>query len=102
MEMARRVQVIKNRLNTLNDLAAVVNQTIKQEKANNYLLGPVRNKLSDVETLLVPWAHNASTPANASMFLDAAEFELGQAERRLNYAQKMVKTYGPDIQAIGG
>ncbi len=102
METSQRVQVIKNKLQTLNDLAAKLNQTIKQEEANNYLLGPVRNKLSDVETVLVPWANKASTPANASMFLDAAEFELGQAERRLNYAQEMVKKYGAGIQAIGG
>lgn len=102
MEMAKRVQAIKKRQKKLNDLAAKLNQTIKHEKANNYLLGPVRNNLSDVETLLVPWAHKASTPANASMFLDAAEFELGQAQWRLSYAQEMVTRYGADIQAIGG
>jgi hypothetical protein len=102
MEMAQRFQAITNRLNTLNDFAARLSETIKHEKANKYLLGPVRNKLSDVETLLVPWAHKASTPANALMFLDAAEFELTQAEGRLNYAQEMVAKYGADIQAIGG
>ena len=99
MEMAQRIQAIKSRLKTLNDLAAKLNQTIKHEKANNYLLGPARNNLSGVETAL---ALKASTPANSSMFLDAAEFELGQAEGRLHYAQEMVKKYGTGIQAIGG
>jgi hypothetical protein len=102
MEKTQRVHAIKDRLKTLNALAAKLNGTIKHEKANKYLLSPARNELNDVETQLIPWAHRASTPANASMFLDAAEFELGQAERRLNYAQEMVKTYGDGIQAIGG
>jgi hypothetical protein len=102
MEMAHRFQAITDRLKTLNDLTARLNQTIKHEKANNYLLGPVRNDLRDVETLLVRWAREASTPANASMFLDITEFELGQAERRLNYAQELVTKYGAGIQAIAG
>ena len=102
METAHRIQVIKSKLKTLNDLAAKLNQTITHEKANNYLLGPVRNNLRDVESLLVPWAREASTPANASMFLDIAEFDLGQAAGRLNYAHELVTKYGAGIQAIAG
>ena len=102
MEIAQRPQAIKSRLKTLNDLAANLNQTIKHEKANNYLLGPVRNNLRDVEMLLLHWAHNAPNRANDSMFLDIAEFELGQVEVRLNYAQEMVAKYGAGIQAIAG
>jgi hypothetical protein len=102
METARRVQAIKNRLITLNDLAANLNQTIKHQKTKNYFLRPVRNKLSSVETELVPWALKASTPANASIFLNMAEFELGDVERRLNHVQEMVTAYGAGIQVIGG
>jgi hypothetical protein len=102
MESAKRFQMIKNRLIMLNDLAANLNQTIKHQRTKNYFLRPLRNKLSSVETELLPWALKASTPANASMFLDMAEFELGQAEARVNYVQEMVTTYGAGIQAIGG
>jgi hypothetical protein len=102
MEKAQRIQVIESRLKTLNDLAAKLNQTIKHEKANNYLLGPARSNLSDVQTTLILLARKASTPANASMFLDVADFELGQVEGRLNYAQEMLKKYGEGIQAIAG
>lgn len=102
METAQRLQAIRSRLETLNELAAVLNQTIKHEKANDYLLGPIRNNLRDVGTLLVRWAGEASAPANASMFLDIAEFELDQAAERVNYAQELVTKYGEGIQAIGG
>src|SRR5713101_2143727 len=98
MKTAQRVQAVKNRLITLNDLAANLNQTIKHQRTKTYFLRPVRNKLSSVETELVPWALKASTPANASMFLDMAEFELGQAEARLNYVQGMLTRYGAGIQ----
>jgi hypothetical protein len=100
METARRIQVIKDWLKTLNELAAKLNKTIQDEKANTHLLGPVRNKLNSVETELVPWAQSAATPTDASMFLDRAEFELSQSEAALNKAQNLVK---PDtnIQAIG-
>ena len=102
METAERVEAIKIRLKMLKDLVANLNQTIKHEKANGYLLGSVKNTLSSVEAELLPWTLKASTPSNASMFLAMAEFELGEAETRLNYAHHMVTTYGADIQAIGG
>jgi hypothetical protein len=102
METAQRIQAIKSRSKVLNNLAAELNQTMKHEKANSYLLDPARINLRNVEMLLVQWADKAPIPDNASMFLDIAEFDLGQAAGRLKYAQEMVKKYGAGIQAIGG
>lgn len=102
MELAERVQAIKVRLETLHDLAAKLNETIVQEKANDRLLGHAKHKLLSVETELVPWALKAQSPKNESMYLHMAEFELSQVEAELRHAQEMVKTYGSDIQAIGG
>jgi hypothetical protein len=102
MEVTQRVQAIKDRLKMLNYLAGKLDQTIQHENANDYLLSPVRSNLSTVERELVPWALKASTPANSSMFLFAAEFELDQAQARLNYAQEMVNKYGANLMAIGG
>src|SRR6266478_5498011 len=101
VEMAERVEAIKQRLKILNDLTEKLNQAIKHEKANNHFLAPIRNTLMSVETELLPWAAKASTPSNAAMFLSMAEFELRQAEAALNHAQEMVRIYGEDIQVIG-
>ncbi len=102
METTQRIREIKSRLVTLNEFAGKLNQEIKHERANNYFLGPVRSNLREAELLLAHWAREAPTPANASMFLDFADFDLGQAAMRLNYTQELASKYGEGIQVIAG
>jgi len=98
--MTERFEAIKNKLEMLDDAACKLNQTITDNGANSYFLGPVRNTLGSVKMKVLRWVLKASTPSKASMLLDAAESELCQAEIRLHYAERMIATYGTDIQVI--
>jgi hypothetical protein len=94
-------KLIQSKIAPLKKLLSQLDKTIKDKKTRDYLLLPASQKLRDVEAFLLPNVLKASNPKSASMWLEIAEFELHQAEERLNYAQKMVSTYGPDLLAIG-
>jgi hypothetical protein len=101
VEEKMSVQAIQARLQVLKDSASQLDKTILENAAKDALLGRASDLLSDVETLLLPYALKASNPAHAAMWFEIAEFQLGQAEQRLKYAQAMIVKYGANLQAVG-
>ena len=99
--MDERVQVIQSWLETLKSLVSQLDKTIEDKKAKEYLLRPVSNSMIDVEFLL---SHGFEAPnrAQASMWFEMAEFQVGQAEKQLKHAQDMVAKYGANLEVIGG
>jgi hypothetical protein len=94
-------KAIQTRLESLKKLYSQMEKTIIADKTTkDYLLRSASNSLGDVERYLIPQAEKAN-PNSAAMWLGIAEFELSQAEARLKYAQNLVSTYGPKLQAIG-
>jgi len=87
-ELRTRSQQLKAATDELG--ARIVDAATKE-----YFLRPIRHLLTDVETLLLPRAEAAT---NDSMWLQAATFQLSNAESQLSNARKMVEAYGTALQ----
>lgn len=96
-----RVQRIQGELDRLNKLLSLLKLEIQSQKAKDVLLRSASNSLNGVETTLLPYALNSLNPTAESMWLDAAEFELGIAEQRLKYAHDAIQKYGENLEVIG-
>ena len=97
-----RLREIQNKLGTLRGLLSELDKTIVDKNSKDYLLRAASNLLSDVDSILVSHGRKAANPAHASMWLEMAEFQLGQAEKQLKHAQHVVVKYGKDLQMFGG
>jgi hypothetical protein len=100
--MEARVEAIESRVRKAKDLTASLHETIVNKEAKEFLLRFVSNGLTDIETLLLPYASKASTPYYAAHWLEAAEHRLHDAEDGLKRAQKVIEMFGPDFQVIRG
>jgi hypothetical protein len=96
-----RVQLIQRELETLKSLLSLLTEKLKSKKAKDVLLRSASNSLSDVETILLPYALNTLNQNHEAMWLEAAGFELDIAERRLKYADDAISKYGENLEVIG-
>ena len=91
-------QAMQNRIQALKDSVSQMNKTIAEKKTRKHFLRPISHLADDAEIVL---SEGLKYPAHAPMFLRAAEYNLGEAERRLKYTQEMIAAYGPDLAEIG-
>ena len=95
-----RVQRIQGELTRLNKLLSLLKLEIQSQKAKDVLLSSASNSLNVVETTLLPYALNSLNTTAESMWLDAAQFELGIAEQTLKYAHDAIQKYGENLEAV--
>jgi hypothetical protein len=92
---------IEARIAALRTLLAQLGKNIPDDEARDVCLGPAANLLNDVETLWLPGARNAGNPADEAMFMQGAEFQLGEARTQLEHVQEMIARYGAHLRVIG-
>jgi hypothetical protein len=66
-----RVQFIQHELQTLKSLLSLLMEQLKSRKAKDILLGSTSNSLSDVETIVLPYAINTLNRNDESVWLGA-------------------------------
>jgi hypothetical protein len=92
------LQAMQTRLKTLRDSVSQINKTIAERKTKKQFLRPISHLADDAEIAL---SEGLKYPAHASMFLRVAEYNLGEAERRLKFTQEMISAFGPDLEEVG-
>ena len=83
------------------ELAATIGSSILNEEARESLLRPALTALTEVKTVILHNAINASSPADANRWYEIAEFELNAVKKQLARAQELIEKYGANIQWIG-
>ena len=90
-------QAMQNRLQTLRDSVSRINKTITGNRTKKHFLRPISRLADNAEIAL---SEGLKYPAHATMFLRFAEYDLGEAERRLSFTQEMLAAYGPELEEI--
>jgi hypothetical protein len=99
MDITQSAQAIESKVIALKQLAAQLDQTLKNQAAKDFLVGRATDLLDDVEAALRHAKSKDSTHPWLWFYL--ADFSLVEAERRLKHAQEMVAKFGADLEAIG-
>jgi hypothetical protein len=98
--MPRQPDDIQRTLNELKNVASVLDQTILNSEAKDFLLHSAEASLHDVEHFLLPQALKAA-PRNTAMWLDAADFQLRCVYKALVHVQDLIAEYGPNLRVRG-
>lgn len=97
---SQRAQVIQDRLASLKSIASRLEQTIVGTDTKDFLLHSATKSLHDVEHFLLPQGLKAN-PANAAMWLDAADSQLRSANETLIRTQDLIVKYGLNLRVVG-
>jgi hypothetical protein len=100
--MQDRINSIRAAVEKHKQIAKDLEKTIVNEDARDFLLAPSLGYLKDLETEILPLASKASTARGRSLWLDGAEVYLRLSDAQLKRAQKLVKSYGPNLRVVGG
>src|SRR6266478_3024512 len=95
-----RARTIQDMLAAMKTTAAELEQTIVDEDTRDFLLHSATKSLQDVEHFLLPQGLKAD-PANAAMWLDAADFQLRSVNQTLIHTQDLILKYGPNLRVVG-
>jgi hypothetical protein len=91
-------QTARRRLSA-KQLAAQLDQTIKNQAVKDYFVRRAKDLLDDAEAAL---HHGKSKDSmHAWLWFYMADFSLVEVDRRLKHAQDMVARFGADLEAIG-
>jgi hypothetical protein len=99
MDITQSAQAIESQVIALKQLAAQLDQTLKNQAVKDYFVRRATDLLDDVEVALRHGKSNDSK--HAWLWFYMADFSLVEAERRLKHAQEMVAKFGADLEAIG-
>jgi hypothetical protein len=99
MDINQSAQVVESQLIALKQLAAQLDQTLKNQAVKDYFVRRATDLLDDVEVALHHGKSKDST--HPWLWFYMADFSLVEAERRLKHAQEMVAKFGADLEAIG-
>ena len=100
--MNDRVKRITERTTTVRNSAESLIRTIQDQRVREFFLTPIFNALSDIESVLLPYAEKAANADAASGWYSAAEMMASIAEKQLKAAQDTVAKYGVNLRLVGG